>query len=92
MPPEIFYENDGNDDEGFGVPVEAVHPFPELLDFERLILTLSADHGKIVLIRHFGLRGKKAAKAAGFSSEWSLYRREHELKSLLHHQRSNFIG
>lgn len=88
-----YWNNDdrGGDDE-FGMPVIPVFPFPELLDYERLILSLISDHAKIVLVRHFGLRGKKAAKAAGFSSEWSLYRREHDMKEILKRKRMEFIG
>lgn len=88
-----YYNNDERmGDDEFGIPVVPVFQFVEALDFERLIMTLSADHAKIVLIRHFGLRGKRAAKAAGFSSEWSLYRREHELKRTLKRQREHFVG
>lgn len=79
-------------DEQMGIPVVAVYPFPELMDYEMLLLSLSSDHAKIVLIRHFGLRGKKAARAAGFSSEWSLYRREHELKKVMERKREHFLG
>ncbi len=88
-----YWDNDsGGGDEEHGMPVIPVFPFPEMLDFEWLILSLESDHAKIVLIRHFGLRGKKAASAAGFSSEWSLYRREHDLKKLLERKREHFIG
>lgn len=86
------YNDDPSWDESMGIPIVPVHPFPEQLDFEWLLLSLSADHAKVVLIRHFGLRGKKAAKAAGFSSEWALYRREHELKKLLERQREHYFG
>jgi len=86
-----FYENDAGGDE-FGTAVEAIHQFPESLDYEWLIMSLEIDHAKIVLIRHFGLRGKAAARAAGFSSEWSLYRRDHEFKKNLQRQRAHFIG
>ena len=90
---EIYYDNDASsgEDSDFGVPIVPVFPFPEMMDYEWLLLSLSSDHAKIVLIRHFGLRGKKAAKAAGFSSEWSLYRREHELKRVLERQREHFL-
>ncbi len=87
-----YWDNDDGPSDEHGVPVVAIFPFPEMLDFEWLILSLPSDHAKIVLIRHFGLRGKKAAKAAGFSSEWSLYRREHELKKTLSRKRDLYIG
>lgn len=88
-----YYNNDERGlDEESGMPVIPVFTFQESLDYERLIMTFEADHAKIVLIRHFGLRGKKAAKAAGFSSEWSLYRREHDLKKVLQRQRHQFFG
>lgn len=88
-----YYDNDSGDSEDiFGTPVVPVFPFPESMDYEWLILSLSADHAKIVLIRHFGMRGKQAARAAGFSSEWSLYRREHDLKKTLERKREHFIG
>lgn len=86
-----YWNNDERGDDEFGMPVTPVFPFPESLDYEWLILSLTADHAKIVLIRHFGLRGKKAARAAGFSSEWSLYRREHDLKKTLARKRADFI-
>lgn len=94
MPEEmVFFDNDERDgDDNPGIPVIGVMPFPELMDFEWLLLSLSPDHAKVVLIRHFGLRGKKAARAAGFSSEWSLYRREHELRKVLKRQREHFVG
>jgi hypothetical protein len=87
-----YYDNDGGDGTEQGMPVVPVFPFPEALDFEWLIMSLPSDHAKIVLIRHFGLRGKTAAKAAGFSSEWSLYRREHELKKDLQRKRAHYFG
>ena len=88
-----YYDHDGREGEDiFGTPVVATEDFTLGLDFEWLILGMEPDHAKIVLVRHFGLRGKKAARACGFSSEWSLYRREHELKKLLSRQREHFIG
>lgn len=89
---EYFDNDDRGDGEEFGIPVEATVPFPEKMDYEWLILSLPADHAKIVLIRHFGLRGKTAAHAAGFSSEWSLYRREHEFKKTLERKREHYLG
>ncbi len=79
-------------DEDMGIPVVAVHPFPERMDYEVLLLSMTSDHAKIILIRHFGLRGKKAAKAAGFTSEWALYRREHDLRKVLDRKREQFFG
>lgn len=90
---EIYFDNDGAGDmDVFGTPIVPVFPFPERMDFEMLIMGMEADHAKVVLIRHFGLRGKTAARAAGFSSEWSLYRREHDLKKILSRQREHFVG
>lgn len=87
-----YWDNTGSDEESdFGLPIVPVFPFPELLDYETLLLSLSTEHAKIVLIRHFGLRGKKAAKAAGFSSEWSLYRREHEFRKVMERKRGDFF-
>lgn len=87
-----YWDNEERSEEDdFGVPIVPVFPFPEKMDYEWLILSLQSDHAKVVLIRHFGLRGKKAARAAGFSSEWSLYRRDHELKKLLERQREHFL-
>lgn len=89
---DIYWDNDEMGEESdFGIPIVPVFPFPELMDYEMLLMPLSSDHAKIVLIRHFGLRGKKAAKAAGFTSEWSLYRREHELKKILERKREHFL-
>lgn len=90
---DIHWDNDDREEgEEFGVPVMVEHPFPERMDFEMLILSLTMDQAKIVLIRHFGLRGKKAAKTAGFSSEWSLYRREHDFKKYMERKREHFFG
>lgn len=86
-----YYENTEGE-EGLGTAVEVVFQAPETLDFERLILSMHADHAKVILVRHFGLRGKKAAIAAGLSSEWSLYRREHELKKELERKREHYFG
>jgi hypothetical protein len=93
MPEEVYWDNDEREEgEPFGIPVIAVLPEICRLDYEWLLLSLAADHAKVILIRHFGLRGKKAAKAAGFSSEWSLYRREHDLRKALERQREQFVG
>lgn len=93
MEDRVYWDNDERgEDEEFGLPVIPVFPFPEMLDYEWLLISMESDHAKIVLVRHFGLRGKKAAKAAGFSSEWSLYRREHELKKVLDRKREQFFG
>lgn len=88
-----YWDNTGSDEESdFGLPIVPVFPFPELLDYEVLLLSLPIEHAKIVLIRHFGLRGKQAAKAAGFSSEWSLYRKEHSFRKDMERQREQFFG
>ena len=88
-----YYDNDGRETEDiFGTPIVATEDFNLSLDYEWLLLGMQADHAKIVLVRHFGLRGKAAAKAAGFSSEWSLYRREQEMRRVLQRQREHFIG
>ena len=93
MERELWWDNsEMSEDDDFGLPIVPVFPFPEQMDYEMLILSLQMDHAKIVLIRHFGLRGKKAAKAAGFSSEWSLYRREHEMRKVLDRKREEFFG
>lgn len=75
-----------------GLPITPVQPERSLVDFERLIMGMESDHAKILIVRHFGLRGKEAAKMAGFSSEWSLYRREHDFKQQIQRQREHFVG
>lgn len=93
MSDDYYWDNDGSDGrDEFGMPVVAVHPEPTILDYEWLLLSMESDHAKIIIVRHFGLRGKDAARAAGFSSEWSLYRREHEMKKMLERQREHFVG
>lgn len=93
MDQQLHWDNEQNGEESdFGMPIIAVYPFPEMLDYEWLLLSLSSDHAKIVLIRHFGLSGKKAAKAGGFSSEWTFYRKQKEFKKALDRKREHFFG
>lgn len=88
-----YYDFDSRENEDiFGTPIVATEDFNLGLDFERLLMSMEIDHAKIILVRHFGMRGKKAARMCGFSSEWSLYRREHDLKKTLARQREHFIG
>jgi hypothetical protein len=89
---DLYYDNDGGEDDDFGLPVIAVFPFPELSDYERLLLSLSMEQAKMVLIRHFGIKGKKAAQIAGLPSEWALYRRENELHFLMERKREEYLG
>jgi hypothetical protein len=88
-----FYKNDGGDDQDiFGTPVVATFDFNLGIDYERLVMSLEAEHAKIMLIRFFGMRGKEAARLVWLTSEWALYRREHELQRTLERQREHYIG
>lgn len=88
-----YYDVDSKEGEDlFGTPIVATEDFKLGLDFEWLLMSMEIDHAKIILVRHFGLQGKKAARAAGFISEWSFYRKGNDLKKVLQRQREQFIG
>lgn len=88
---EVYFDNDGVEDTEYGLPIIAVFPFVELSDYERLVLSLSSEQAKMVLIRHFGIKGKKAAEIAGFPSEWAMYRHETEIQLSMERKREKFL-
>lgn len=72
-------------------PTDVEEPYIENIDYENLLMSLSINEAKIVIVRVLGFEGKEAAKLAGFNSQWIYYKAMQSLKRTLKSKRSDIF-